>query len=124
MIGVIRNTIRLKKDIEDIGKQLEWLKTDERYGPNLENIVKLEEIMERLINREEVYWKQRSRMEWLAHGNCTSSYFHNKALERYRKNTIVGLENNFGDWCMDPNVIIEIISDYFGEILPFFSLFG
>ena len=72
--------------------------------------------MENLIDRDEVYWKQRSRMERLAHGDCNSSYFHNKALERYMNNTIVGLENNFRDWCTDPNIIMEIISVYFGEM--------
>lgn len=57
-----------------------------------------------------------SRIEWLAHGDRNSKYFHHKAAERSRKNCITGLFSNSGEWHTDPDNMLGIISEYFQDI--------
>lgn len=39
--------------------------------------------------REELFWKQRSRLKWLAHGDRNTSYFHRTTLARRQRNKLV-----------------------------------
>ncbi|KAL5576320.1 hypothetical protein UlMin_018019 [Ulmus minor] len=75
--------------------------------------------LEELHARDEIYWKQRSRMEWLAHGDRNSKKFHLKASERKRKNGIKGLFNSSGEWCTSMDDILDITSRYFQNIFSY-----
>ncbi|KAK3230036.1 hypothetical protein Dsin_001917 [Dipteronia sinensis] len=48
----------------------------------------LERNMEGLVAREEVYWKLRSRADWLVAGDRNSKFFHARASARKKKNFI------------------------------------
>ena len=50
-----------------------------------------EKELEGLLAKEEIYWKQRSRAEWLLVGDRNSNFFHSKASASKRKNTILRL---------------------------------
>ncbi|KAL5567359.1 hypothetical protein UlMin_030523 [Ulmus minor] len=95
---------------------LEAKKVDNSFRYHITDIRLLERRLEFLNNKEEIYWRQRSRIEWLAHGDRNSKYFHHKAAERSRKNRITGLFSNAGDWNTDPGKMLGIISDYFQDI--------
>ncbi|KAL5537575.1 hypothetical protein UlMin_045802 [Ulmus minor] len=81
----------LKKNINKLQKDIELKKTDSSYGSNVAVIQDMEASLESLLNQDEIYWKQRSRMEWLAHGDWNSKVFHLKGSKRERKNKISGL---------------------------------
>ena len=52
-----------------------------------------------MLDDEEVWWQQRSRVQWLGEGDHNTKYFHHRASEQRRKNAIVGLWNDEGIWC-------------------------
>ena len=69
-----------------------------------------------LTDRETRLWSQRSRVLWLKNGDSNSKFFHNKATQRFRKNTILGINDRGGIWQEQPDLIGDIIVDFFGEL--------
>ena len=69
-----------------------------------------------LLDDEEVWWQQRSRVQWLGEGNRNTKYFHYRASVRRRKNTIVGLWNDEGIWCDSKEGIVQTTTSYFEDI--------
>ena len=52
-----------------------------------------------LLSREEKLWQQRSKQHWLKDGDQNTSFFHGKASQRFRRNSVKRLRNSNGDWC-------------------------
>ncbi|KAL5576261.1 hypothetical protein UlMin_017960 [Ulmus minor] len=88
---------RVKKQIADLRHNIEAKKTDRDHGPSMMEISDMEKNLECLLDKEEIYWKQRSRTNWLTHGDRNLKFFHHKASERRRKNFIEGLKNMEGE---------------------------
>ena len=49
-----------------------------------------------VLTREEIMWKQRSRVEWLQNGDRNTKFFHATANQRWSKNRIEGLLKVYG----------------------------
>ena len=79
-------------------------------------INKLRKEVNELLDDEEVWWQQRSRTQWLGEGDRNTKYFHHRASERRKKNTINGLWNENGLWCSDKESIAATAIAYFEEI--------
>ncbi|KAL5542394.1 hypothetical protein UlMin_010104 [Ulmus minor] len=69
-----------------------------------------------LLDTEERYWRQRSRVSWLKDGDRNTKFFHKKATARRKKNEILGLCDSNGCWQDDIGVVSEIIQSYFSNI--------
>ena len=57
-------------------------------------IRRLESHINSMLVDEEIYWKQRSRADWLREGDKNTKYFHAKASACKRKNKVWGIEND------------------------------
>ncbi|KAL4363000.1 hypothetical protein GQ457_04G024640 [Hibiscus cannabinus] len=69
--------------------------------------------LERLLRANEIYWAQRSRVQWLANGDKNSCFFHSRANARRKKNTVTGLYNTDNVWKVGTASVLNIAVDYF-----------
>uniref|UniRef100_A0A803P400 Reverse transcriptase domain-containing protein n=1 Tax=Cannabis sativa TaxID=3483 RepID=A0A803P400_CANSA len=77
---------------------------------------KLENELDQLLYKEEEYWKQRSRVNWLKLGDKNTKYFHQFASSRRATNKIHSLLHPDGSLAMDNDSFIFIIEQYFSQL--------
>src|SRR3954465_8490337 len=86
-----------------------------RTGPSHPEI-KINERLVELYHREEIMWRQRSRVEWLAAGDKNTKFFHMRASMRRKKNMIKSLKNALGVVVDDPVVLREMAMDFYKSL--------
>lgn len=64
------------------------------------------------MEREEIMWKQRSRVAWLKDGDRNTKFFHPKSSNHQRRNRITPLKDNEGAW-IERDQLYEHIVSYF-----------
>jgi hypothetical protein len=72
--------------------------------------------IEDLLELEELYWAQRSRINWLQYSDKNTAYFHNSVNARKQKNKIKKLQNPDGASVEGPTYPNLIISNYFSGL--------
>ena len=72
--------------------------------------------MDELLQKQEIYWAQQSRINWLKHGDRNTKFFHAKASQRRRKNFIKGIRNSQGQWVENLEEVVQVTSDYFDNL--------
>ena len=70
--------------------------------------------LETLLLKEEVHWRQKSRVKWIREGDCNSKFFHRVTNGRWRRKLINSFESKEG-------VILDNLDNISEEILGFFS---
>ena len=69
-----------------------------------------------LLDSEEIKWHQRSKVQWLGLGDRNTNYFHTRASDRWRKNTISCIMEKEGNWHDSIGGIVEYSSTYLTRI--------
>ncbi|XP_071678560.1 uncharacterized protein [Lolium perenne] len=72
--------------------------------------------LEELLHREEMMWRQRSRINWLNEGDRNTKYFHKKASWRQTKNRIKRISGANGNWTDDPAAIEDLATEFFKKL--------
>ncbi|XP_074378458.1 uncharacterized protein LOC141719995 [Apium graveolens] len=70
----------------------------------------------KLLEKKEVYWKQRAKQFWLKEGDQNTRFFHSYASGRKKNNQVTKLKDKHGVWKEGKEDIREIITEYFEEL--------
>ena len=79
--------------IKDLQKKLDFLNEAKPTEAAKAEYLELSKKMDELLQKQEIFWAQRSRINWLKHGNKNTKFFHAKATQRRNKNHIKGIQN-------------------------------
>jgi len=85
-------------------------------GGNVEIVHQLKHEIQRLLLVEEKLWQLRSKSHWIKLGDKNTSFFHNRASQRYRRNTIHGLLNAKGEMCCGEEKVAELMVEYYTDL--------
>uniref|UniRef100_A0A2N9G5C3 CCHC-type domain-containing protein n=1 Tax=Fagus sylvatica TaxID=28930 RepID=A0A2N9G5C3_FAGSY len=84
------------------------------YSSSEVNVLRREINM--LVEKEETFWRQRSRVSWLKGGDRNTKFFHACASQRKKNNLITGLRDEQGVWQNESATISNIAVDYFHNL--------
>ncbi|KAB2021692.1 hypothetical protein ES319_D07G157900v1, partial [Gossypium barbadense] len=111
-----QNYWRMKRDIsrleDNINKIIDSTSRDNSVKMMREYRLRLNH----LYDREERYWAQRSRVQWLKGGDRNTKYFHTKATRRLKKNSIEKIKYENGNWITNSNDICKAARNYFWNL--------
>lgn len=69
-----------------------------------------------LCSKEELYWAQRAKENYLKHGDSNTRWFHARATVRRSINVVASLERDDGSMVDDEEDIVEMITTYFDNL--------
>ena len=72
--------------------------------------------MDKLLQKQEIFWAQRSKINWLKHEDKNTKFFHAKATQRRNKNHIRGIQNADGQWVENLEEVAGVDSAYFDNL--------
>ena len=107
-----------KREVED---KLKEFQSDIANGNNLEENIKQEENYRRrwkeIMQREEIFWKQRSRIQWLKEGDKNTSFFHRSASIHKRRNNISKLTDEGGEVIKEQDEMGKKVVEHFSKAI-------
>ncbi|XP_057996610.1 uncharacterized protein LOC131175927 [Hevea brasiliensis] len=100
------------REIQQLKIKLEEIYENPQIEENCQNEQFILNRLKDLWNREESYWKQRSRIQWLIEGDRNTRFFHVSTIQRRHRNSIVKLQK------VDDEEIKRIVFDLGGLKSP------
>jgi hypothetical protein len=106
----------VRKEIKALKKELIKLRTDPlRVGPTYEE-TKVVAILQELNHREELMWRQRSRVQWPSEGDKNTHFFHQRASRRKKKNQISRLARPDGSITEDKEELMTLSRNFYDNL--------
>lgn len=75
--------------------------------------------LDELLAREEIMWRQGSRICWLQDDDQNTSFFHNSTTARQVRNNIHGIFYANENWISDQGDMLKVVREYFVDIFHF-----
>lgn len=88
----------VKQNLHRAQENLEKLQTIDLLGLHREDHTEAHSEVHKWLKNEEKMWKQRLLINWLLEGDKNTRFFHNKASQRRKTNSINWLKNSNGKW--------------------------
>lgn len=110
VFGSIRRKIKLLKS------QLLEAKEKALSSGYQQEVRDIEEQLREVYEREEIMYRQRSRVDWLKAGDQNTQYFQNRASHRKRKNTVKALQREYGTKCMVDDEMREMAATFYEKL--------
>ena len=85
-------------------------------GGSVEFFLQLKTEVADLLRVEEKMWQQRNHVHWMISGDKNSSYFHNRASQRFRRNNITELRDSLGGIASGDEKVSEMIIVYYNQL--------
>ena len=107
-VGKVKEEVKarlIEIDLEEGREGLDIAKRTEREALLLQ--------LEELILKEEVYWRQRAKVQWAKEGDNNTRFFHKVATGRRKRNYIENLELEGGVITEDQEVIEQELINFF-----------
>ncbi|KAG8493180.1 hypothetical protein CXB51_010593 [Gossypium anomalum] len=106
---------RMRKQIGTLQMKINSI-IDEQYNMYDGNRLKAMRLkLGKLLDKEEKYWAQRSRINWLKEGDRNTRFFHVRAMN-WRKKSIERLKGMQGNWKDTTKDISEAAREYFQNL--------
>lgn len=84
------------------------------WGINMYNQVRWQYM--NLLEKQEVYWKQRSKSFWLHEGDNNTRFFYKFASGRRKTNSLERIQDGNGEWKETTQEVSAVVEDYFNQL--------
>lgn len=90
---------------------------DNYHRPDLEDLHSaLWDEFNLILEQEEMFWFQKSRCDWLSFGDRNTKFFHASTIIRRKKNKIVMLKDNNGEWVSDQDTLKTMAMNFYAAL--------
>lgn len=110
-----RKRVDSSRAIDDLKSRIFALK-HAGVGPSQLEMQSLKRQLKEEWDKEELFRKQKSRINWLQHGDQNTRFFHTSVMQRRSFNRISCVEDVNGVWTTDPHDIQEEFQRFFSGI--------
>ncbi|KAG8491705.1 hypothetical protein CXB51_015144 [Gossypium anomalum] len=104
------------RHVKRLTSRLEVLNGSERSEESLADLVDVKIQLNLEMDKEERYWEQRARVNWLKMGDRNTLFFHKMASQRRHTNRIQGLQREDGFMASNSTEFRNIARDYFVKL--------
>ncbi|GJT10636.1 hypothetical protein Tco_0857678 [Tanacetum coccineum] len=105
-----------RKVIEELINELRLIQLATPTAANNARQRHLRKKLEETWRKEEMFWHQRSRVNWIKFGDQNTRFFHLSTVHRSQRNEITMLKNGEGQWVDDPVALNTLIRNHFTSI--------